>query len=303
MIKLYTSLVHAKLTLNGGELRAMTPLPERYHDIIDPAFTIGLGALREVEGKGLQCPVRGCGVWRHRLDSHMKLHRDIGGSARIKEILSIPEQAGLVSCEFSEKASATTKATIANDTNGLIAPSGRQRPGARGRFTDRRKSGRTHTRRAKTTGSRNLRNSCEAQIAHRLLDIANKVGRSPSKAEADHYDPGLSKACERVYGSWNAAKIVVGLEVIKTGPLNRFDREAVLDLLSAYYDKTGTLPSYRQCRRRDTHPLLPSVDTITRHLSDNRSWKAAMDLAAWKLHITDGRYGKPEYAVRMIADG
>jgi hypothetical protein len=144
-----------------------------------------------------------------------------------------------------------------------------------------------------------MKNTCEAQIAHRLLDLANTIGRSPSQAEAAIHDPALASACKRVYGSWNAAKVVVDLEIVKTGPLRVFDRGTIVDLLSAYYEVKGELPSYRECARRETHPLLPSASTILRYLSSNRSWLAAMDLMAWKLHITDGRYGKPEYAIRL----
>jgi len=41
--------------------------------------------------------------------------------------------------------------------------------------------------------------------------------------------------------------------------------------------------------------LLPTPPTIRKHFP-GKSWPEIMDWVAWKLGVTDGRYGKPEYA-------
>jgi hypothetical protein len=296
MSKLYTSLVHAKLELNGGQLRPMTPVPEKHHDIIDPAFTIGLGALREEEGRGLQCPVRGCGRWMHRLTTHLNAsHADVGGAARIKRVLSIPATTTLCSTAFSKKMTADAQRRVREGKCPLVRPTGEQRERWQERQPQERTRKRVQTRRANvsTTGQRNLLNTCEKQILNRVLDLQTRLGREVGYNDLRVEDAQLLHACERIYGSFQSAMIQVGIKTRRR--YRSLSRDEVLDLVQGFYVATGRLPFSSEVGRRSCHPVMPAHKTVLRAFP-GQSWPEIMDWAAWKLGVTDGRYGKPEYA-------
>ena len=165
-MNLYTSLVRLKQEMNNGVIPVMTPIPEKIQDVIDPAFTIGMGALYEDAEKGLRCPVRGCGVYRHVLTKHLDSgHRELGGASGIKDLLSIPHTARLVS--------RLTHARLAlareRKPSGGIRPATKQQSANR---SLRKRAGRSMSRSRATVGAKNLRAACEAQVAHKLIALS-----------------------------------------------------------------------------------------------------------------------------------
>jgi hypothetical protein len=97
---------------------------------------------------------------------------------------------------------------------------------------------------------------------------------------------------QRVYGSWNSAKAQCELEPRKNS-IPRYTLNVVLDALTAWVEKHGTLPSYDSVRAPVRIPALPSMPTILKAL-DTDSYPGAMRRAAALLNIYGGRYGLPE---------
>lgn len=277
MADLYTSLVRAKQELNGGVLPAMTPIPEKLHAIIDPAFTIGMGALMEDPEKGLRCPVRGCGKWKRNLTTHANaLHADIGGAAGIKKALSIPHNAAMVSSGFRESLSVHARRLRATTAFGSAPPS-------RARLLHAQ---RTCNRNRSTVGMRNLRNRCEAQMVQRMLAVRDRIGRTPSSTEVAAFDKDLYQAARYVYGSWAGAMAAFGLKAVPNGrPPWADGKDRVLESLRCWYDEHGALPTSKSSRYQTQTPLLPSTGTILKYLS-TESWSVAMARATTALGIT-----------------
>lgn len=291
-MELYTSLVRLKQAMNGGQLPAMTEIPEPARLVLDPEFTIGLGALTEDAEKGLRCPVRGCGTFRHVLSRHLdSTHADVGGVERVRELLDIPRSVRLVSTHYSDMKRAELAPRIASGElqRSLIAARA-SRPGA---LKDRTRANVTLRRVYRMAGARNLQNRCEAQMRHALIDLQNKIGRAPSRADADaELGTGFSGQVIAVYGSWNAAKAQFGLEQYQRGHRVEITREAVIEALSAYHRVHGCLPNAKQALDPTRTPLIPSRPTIQKAMGTTR-WVEAMQRAASILNIYGGRYGLP----------
>lgn len=294
MSELYTSLTRLKMAMNGGELPAMTAIPLTAQTVIDPKFTIGLGALVEDEVLGLRCPVRGCGIYRHALTRHVDAaHPEIGGSEGLKLLLEIPRTFRLASSAYR----ANLRETIARRGSAALEQLARARlarPGATQERFVRDRANITHRKLYKLAGMRNLTNRCEAQMRHALIDLQNKIGRSPTRHEADSMiGQGFVGQVIQIYGSWNAAKARFGLEQYKRGHSKKeITREAVLEALRAYYEKNGTLPNVNQAQRPNRTPLIPSRPTILKAMG-TELWPEAMRRVASILGIYGGRYGLP----------
>lgn len=283
---LYTSLTRLKMAMNGGQLPPMTPIPENVTHLIDPGFTIGLGALSEDAERGLRCPVRDCGVWRHRLSKHLNAaHADIGGEEAIKRVLQIPVNVRLASSKEKE---AVSKRSLEMHRR---MPWLRDRTdGARAR---RKATGRV--KRSKTMGYRNLINMCDKQMAHALVDLQNRIGRPPSRADAlTALGPEWVWKAWELYGSWEAVLAQFGLDVVAV-QRNRPRRKDVLPSLRAWHQAHGEFPSIVECRSPTRTPLVPAPQTIMKSLNCH-SWPEAMRRAAALLNIYGGRYGLPEKA-------
>lgn len=283
-MQLYTSLVQLKRAMNGGQMPPMTPLPESVHHLIDPAFTIGLGALTEEAEKGLRCPVRGCGKWFQSLQSHLNtVHRGTGGASAVRRALEIPDGAPLVSKKLSEVRKADTQRRMAE---GAWVP-GRAR---RALKSAPRPAKESYRRGRSGMGVRNLRNSCVAQLSHALIDLHHELGRSPTVDEAiAKFGHGWMHAVRATFGSFGNAKAQCGLEVYHGKP-KRTPLETVLTALETYHAINGTLPSADQaCDPRRT-PVIPTYHTIRKALGEP-TWYDCMRKAARILGIRDGRYG------------
>jgi hypothetical protein len=285
MSKLYTSLVHLKMEMNGGTLPPMMPVPESVHGIIDPAFTIGLGALEEHPVKGLRCPVRGCGKYYQTLTKHLNYkHGEIGGERAIKRALSIPATAKLTSLRSRQR-------------YGDVARRHRMADGLHPNFrgvtgTARVKHKTTRRSVSLTVGARNLRNQCERQLQHKLLDLQSQLGRSPSARDAiSVYGAGFVSAVARVFGSWDAAKAQIQIPLRKGSPKLR-PIEVVLPALMEWYRVHGELPSATAIHRGTRLPVLPGERSILRAFNTD-SWPHAMKVAASLLDIYGGKYGLP----------
>ena len=288
MATLYTSLTRLKMAMNDGSLPPMTPLTQKALAVLDPASTPGMGALTEDADRGLKCPVIGCDAWRHGLTAHIdSAHPDVG-SAGVKRLLEIPPTARLVSLSLSaQRSSSAPRSNV-----GAIRLRG---AGLRQRVA---KTARTRKSNAQLMGTRNLRDTCEAQLRHKLIDLQHKIGRSPSENDARaELGEGFVGKVARVYGSWNATKAHFGLQQYskRTGKSGEYSRQSVLEGLSAYHEAHGTLPRYEHARNPARAPIIPAIPTILKALGTT-SWPEAMRRAASLLNIYGGRYGLPESA-------
>lgn len=295
-MELYTSLTRLKMAMNGGQLPPMTPVPEKAHRIIDPDLTIGLGALSEDELLGLRCPVRGCGEWRHKLSFHLNhRHADIGGAAAVRDLLEIPLSAPLVSKKISD---GVRRQNFERDAAGALARWRAENPGAQAACSRRTGSVRAMNvrRTVRTVGYRNMLDQCPRQLAHKLIDLHNQLGRSPSAEEARKMiSPGFVSAVQEVYGTWNNAKAQCGLERWKTSR-KKFSREVCIEALHAWYTVHGELPSAWQVRQANKAPLLPPWKSILSTFNQT-SWPETMRIVASLLDIRGGRFGLPMQVV------
>lgn len=267
---LYTTLVHSKAELTDGR-RPLMELSEEAKEILDPDLVPGMGILVEDEDKGLRCPVRGCGGWYHVLSSHLtQTHADIGGADRVREVLSLHPRAGLVSQQYSAKMIAVGRPqNLPKYRRGVVVASG----------AVRRKAGKSRSLAARTVGVRNLRNSCEAQMIHRLLDLESQVGRHPSKRDSLALDPKLVGLARRIYGGWDAFKALAGLSTYtpEEGRISPrigrvVDKEAVTECFGEFYKAHGRFPTTRETHATSVFPLVPSYLTI-RRVFGRASWK------------------------------
>ena len=289
----YTTLTQFKMAMNDGVMPPMTPIPEDIRQYIDPDLTIGMGALSEDKDKGLRCPVRGCGEWFHHLTAHLnKRHADIGGAAAVKRLLDIPGGAALTSKRAYEKACAARLETkwpktgprFGVKTNEQAVTAGRKAGAAR-----------------RTMGRRNLANVCDAQLLHRLKDLAAQLGHSPTAPEAsEKYGEAFMWWIKRVYGSWNSAKLQCGL------PVHVHDhghtRETIMEVLREFYRIHRRLPTQEDTRDLEALPRVPARSTILKKLG-HTDWAIAMLAAAEELGIAYtplGPGGRPKMQ-KMVA--
>lgn len=284
MSDLYTSLTRMKQSLNNGDLPPMTPLTDAARRVIDPEYTIGMGALCEDQELGLRCPVRGCGEWHHNLGTHIqRKHKAIGGVDGVRAALDIPQRAGLVSQDVRGKLSASMARTHS------------RRPEIRAHMTRLGKRIREEKVSPRASrgmlGERNFRNRCVAQLQARLLDLANRLGRAPIAREAAaEWGEGAARDIQKVFGSWNAALAAAGIADRQKGC--RVDMWDALETIKAWYAAHGELPSADVLNNGGCTPYLMSRQTYMR-LLDTDSWPEAMRRAATLLQIYGGRYGIP----------
>ncbi|MDB4914096.1 MAG: hypothetical protein JWM95_1740 [Gemmatimonadetes bacterium] len=298
MSELYTSLVRLKQAMNNGALPPMTDIPLTVQDVIDPTLTIGLGALFEDTEKGLRCPVRGCGVYRHMLSSHITtVHADVGGANGVRDMMEIPRSTPLASQSYRQ-AKIAEFAARRGDGLAILARARATNAGAAHKRDVRVRAEQTKKIVYKSAGLRNLTNRCEAQMRHALIDLQNQIGRSPTVSEARSLiGEGFAGQVIAVYGTWNAAKARFGLDQYKRGHSRKeITRDMVLEALSAYYDVHECLPNQRQARKATRTPLIPSFPTILKAMGCKYDWTEAMQRAASLLNIYGGRYGLPESA-------
>lgn len=265
--KLYTSLERAKMELAGGQLPVMTQIPKNIQHIIDPEFTIGLGALMEDDTLGLRCPFRGCGEWFQNLSAHISwMHSDVGNTAEFRKLMGIPKTAPLCSLALRIRRSITMSDRIRSGE--FVPHGGHGRPKGEGNIGN--------------AGSRNFRNNCQAQIAQRILTLADKLGRSPSKSEAEKLDPNLVSAVSRIYGTWNAAKSALELKAFShhRAPIIK---EHVLEQLRAYFQSHGRLPFITEVGEKSI-PLVPGRHTILRAFNAD-NYPDAMNRASIALGV------------------
>lgn len=288
-MQLYTSLVRLKQAMNGGQLPPMTPVTGDALQIIDPAFTIGLGALEEDPVRGLRCPVRRCGRYFQNLSIHLgRHHKALGGGAAIKRALSIPKRTPLLTASSLEKYRSNV---------GRLE--GRRR--ASPEFIARSRSPRNRER--ITAGERNYENQCRAQLSHKIIDLHHEIRRTPCLHEfRTVYGMEAGSAVITTFGTWNNALAQCGLDANKASPRTRTERnlEAVLTALSAWHGEHGHLPSANDTRYSRRTPLIPHLRLIL-DVMKTESWPEAMRRVASLLNIYGGRYGLPERKAQETA--
>lgn len=287
MAHAYTSLSRAKMAI-GGALPPMTPVVAT--EIVDPDFTIGLGALQEDAKKGLRCPVRGCGRWFHVLSRHLtSAHADIGGKLAVMDALQLPRMTKLRSSSFVAAKQNAWHQLDADERSSRVKAL--RRAGERYRELElmgvRRR--RPPLKGMQTAGWRNFRNRCEEQMREPIAALAQRLKRSPTFHEAAR---DISEAfvwhCISLYGNWNAALAAFGMEGREVGQSPkrkaRASREHVMEQLRAWADKHGSLPHSHQARNPDRVPLIPCMETIYRAFGVT-TWLEAMTIASRELGI------------------
>lgn len=290
---LYTSLTRLKQAMNNGQLPPMTPLTEQAKKVIDPELTIagGAGGIVADEERGLRCPIRGCGAWKHDLGRHVAMAHPTIGVAAFREAMSIPKSAPLMSETFRERKRRLMRGRL-NDA--LKQQQRRGRKERRG-VVARRAKGKGAT--AATMGSRNLRDRCIAQLSHKLIDLANTLGRSPSSTEARNVlGQTLVYHIIQTFGTWNAAKAHCGLEAFapRNTARTKENRERALDTLGAWVaEHDGELPSYHDAMYGNATPLL-LAPSIYYAVFGSQDWDECMRRAAALLAVIGGKYGLPE---------
>lgn len=289
---LFTSLTRLKMAMNGGVLPPMMPLTPtaQIHLDADPSMTIGMGALVEDPERGIRCPVRGCGVYRHLPRQHFdSAHTDMGGAEGLLRLLSIPSSVSLVSTVHH--------ARLVQRGHDLWS-SYRQPPPRHSLTVQRkRKMRRARTAVNRTIGYQNLHDHCLAQLSAKLLEAAGRLGHSPTAAEfAALYGPRVQAAVERTFGSWNAGKAAVGLKVfrISSGGTKYEGQLQIVECFRAWFKAHGSLPVCSAVAKGlPRTPWLPSYHTVLRHFQV-ASWSDAMRQIAALLGVEGGRYGLPQ---------
>jgi hypothetical protein len=281
--QLYTSLVRIKQAMNGGHLPPMTPLSEEARRVVSAAYTIGMGALIEDEERGLQCPIRGCGEWHHNLGKHVNWkHGDIGGSATVRTVLSLPKRVGLVSTPLRERMSAASKQRMEEGQSKPITAEAR----ARGLVSLRAQRSRVNVAISGGKGcvnQKNWRDQCESQLGHKLIDLHNHLGRSPSQVEAAAaYGEAFVSAVLRLYGTWTNAKRQQGFEIHRRQ--RRYTIDEIVETFRVYYEVNGRLPSSSQAHKPTCTPLVPRQITVKKVLGV-KSWPEAMQIISERLGI------------------
>jgi hypothetical protein len=281
-VQLYTSLLRLKMAMNGGTLPPMTPLTESAKKLIDPEFTIGMGALVEDSVKGLRCPVRGCGMYFHNLGCHVRgKHKSLGGVDAVRRALCIPKSIGLVSTRTRENLREARK---------LWGHEFRAFAGERAREMGRR-GGRRASGVRQSLAMRNLRDQCDAQLSHKIIDLHNSLRRSPTATEfKNRYGATVMGAVVSVFGTWSNAKEQCGLEVYR--PRRKIESADVLPAFQAWYKEHGDLPTSGEAIAPSRTPALPAYRTTLKAMKAN-TWPEAMERVASMLNIYGGRYGLP----------
>lgn len=280
-MKLYTTLVRAKQAISLGHLPPMMELTPEAKAVFDPRFVPGLGGLEEDEEKGLRCPVRGCGNYYQHLGTHLKVH---GITARqFRKLLSIANNVPLATGTICRvhRAAAPKRGTTWKRA-----------------LRNARRSPRSETKAAyRSVGFLNLRDKCNAQVAHKLLDLEHKLGRVPNAAEAmKAYGAGFVDACERLYGSWANAQTAV-LE--KRSASNKFrptfeHKEDVIAAMKVFLDAHGRLPTAVE---RGVLPFTPAVPTVEKIFKCR--WSAAIESIAHFFQLVPVR-ARPHLAPRWV---
>jgi hypothetical protein len=287
---LYTSLTRLKQAMNGGQLPPMTPLTEAAKKIIDPALTIGgdgAGGIVADEQRGLQCPVRGCGKYFHDLARHIATtHKSIGLPA-FREAMSIPTKAPLQSDHMLtvKREGMKSRGTFLKNA---------KRFGTAHRRTSETRRARTRSTNAASMGARNLRDRCVAQLSHKLIDLANTLGRSPSSNEARTIlGAGVVTEIIQTFGTWNNAKAQCGLSTLRPGGQKEGLRDAALSALEAWVEEHGDLPDMESAYLHNATPMLPPPNVFRMGLG-SADWGECMRRAASLLDFHGGKYGLPE---------
>lgn len=203
MSELYTSLTRLKMAMNGGQLPPMTPLTEDAKKYIDPALTIGMGALIEDEKKGLRCPVRGCGQYHHHLSIHAtQMHKTMGGARGLREALSMPRSIPLMSARARAEWRRTHPTTHIRPSPGAATPKG----------YDQRKASASVSQSRMSVNARNLKDRCDGQLTAKIVDLDRSLGREATGGDMERvHGEAIVHYIRRVYGSWQQFRTMAGL--------------------------------------------------------------------------------------------
>jgi ROS/MUCR transcriptional regulator protein/Homing endonuclease associated repeat len=109
--------------------------------------------------------------------------------------------------------------------------------------------------------TKNKRGTCPDQLLDKIVKVAHKMGRVPSKKEFIQ-ECGTQRYVHLIYktfGSWVEAVQLAGFKP-KEREFHGFTDEQLLNLLKSFYKQYGSPPSYSDFSRG----LLPSMDSYRR---------------------------------------
>lgn len=276
-------LVTTELLIKAGLPNPrFTPLEGRAAEVFDPSFLPGLGVLSSDPVRGLRCPFRGCGAWRHHLSTHVRVgHAKAGGIETMRSLLGFSRRVGFVSETLSQTYTGRINA---------VRPAERPMPRAR-------HHGPRNTR---TIDVLNTRNSCPAQIRDECLAFRNEYGRFPSLREFIERNPRVTDGMIRAaYGTWTHALALAGVSTrtIK----GHVGVEECVESLRNWVAVHGELPTNREIRKTKKAPRMFDHATYRRVFAVG-TWHAAMEYAAAILDIYQPhRFGLPQRNRERVA--
>jgi hypothetical protein len=250
----------------------MMAIPKHFRDKIDPEYALGLGGLKEDAARGLQCPIKGCGVYRHSLARHLRAAHEIEPEA-FRDALSLPRSTGLLSTVARERISAAQRE---------IASRRKRTPGAaHASATLKRKWGKMRKNMGLAVGVRNLRGSCAAQLGEKLKALASEAGKLDLTRQdmIDMGEQALLRRLERVYGTFNKAKAAVSLPV-RFRVARRLTREIVEQQWRAFRAAHGRFPSASEAQNGRMSPMIPSYTATARLYHGKPWWLIVREIAA-----------------------
>lgn len=251
----------------------MTPLTEDATKLLDPGFSLGMGALVEDETKGLRCPVKGCGSYHHNLTSHLNKRHPQIGAAGVRSLLSIPTTASLSSGRMRAKISAASRKGVRGWRGGTVPP--------REEWRDKPKPN------YRTVGFLNLQDACVSQLALKYTTLQSEIGRQPTENEfVARFGFRLRRHLLKAFGGWSNMVAHMGGRIKKKA----WSREEVVESLQTFFGVHGRFPYSSEVNQGRAIPVVPSRGLILDRLGTD-SWPIAMSTAAFLLGIDDPRYG------------
>lgn len=117
-----------------------------------------------------------------------------------------------------------------------------------------------------TLETKNKRGTCPDQLLDKIKEIAERIGKTPSKAEFI-LETGTQRYVHliyKTYGSWSKAIEMLGMEVrkAKSNPRSkkRYSNEELLEYLAIYAQENNKVPTHTDFKRG----LLPDYSVYTR---------------------------------------
>lgn len=278
MKDLFTTQVLVKQLL-GGDRPPLTPLTNAALEIVDPSFCPGMGILNEDIQKGIQCPIRGCGEFYHKLSAHLVRHDKNLGVPRGQTEEVLRRALGLIGSKFvsssyakrqsaaikSRKISPPTRSGSPNEKAGAVYDAAKDAVEIMRRARHKPRYIAAAVRR-NSWGRRNARMSCDSQLKKRIQLVIDKVRRMPSEREVKICDPDLMPAINEL--GWDIESALAWFR-LEAGISDDVEAD-VWEVLSAWRDTNSRMPTEADLDLRHIGPPLPSKDVIMKYYASIR---------------------------------